>query len=317
MFTTKPIQFLQSIELPFLHPFMEFISFLGLAPVILLLVGLILYGVNFKKGLFIINVIAWASIIVVFAKETVNYPRPPDTDPNIQSIYPSPKEKLNTNVPMAFWETFSTETLEKTQEDELVQYGFPSGHAALQTALWISIFYAFRKRWIFILGSSIIVLTSLSRLYLGAHFLADVLAGKLLGLLIALLLIALIRFSNYEKQRTHQAKSLSLLWIPLLLVPLSPYLNISVLGAILGLNAATLFLILRRNFPVFHIVAWKRLLATLSGVISLLACFYLNPRLHFTGIDLADVIILALLNFLLFYGGISLSRRLGLIRFRY
>lgn len=296
---------------------MEFISFLGLAPVILLLVGLILYGVNFKKGLFIINVIAWTSIIVVFAKETFNYPRPSDTDPNIQSIYPSPKEKLTSNTPQAFWELFSAETLQKTKEDELVQYGFPSGHAALQTALWVSIFYAFRKRWIFILGSSIIVLTSLSRLYLGAHFLADVLAGTLIGLFITLVLIALIRFSNYEKQRTHQAKSLSLLWIPLFLVPFSPYLNISVLGATLGFNAAALFLILKRNFPVFHIVAWKRILATLAGVITLLACFYLNPRLHFTGIDLADVIILAILNFLLFYGGFSLSRRLGLIRFRY
>ncbi len=317
MFTTKPIHFLQSFDFPLLEAFMEFISFLGLAPILIVLIGLIAYGINFKKGLFLINVLAWSSIVVVFAKVSIDFPRPPDIDPNIQSIYPSPKKYLNTTTPEAFWELFSAETLQKTQNDELVQFGFPSGHAALQTALWVSIFYAFRKRWVFILGSSIVTLTSLSRLYLGAHFLADVVAGTLLGLLIALLLIALIRFSNYEKQRTHQAKSLSILWIPLLLIPFSAFVNISVLGAILGLNAAALLLILRRNFPVFHIVPWKRISTTLIGLISLLACFYLNPRLHFTGIDYADVIIIALLNFLLFYGGFSLSRRLGLIRFRY
>jgi membrane-associated phospholipid phosphatase len=296
---------------------MEFVSFLGIAPVIILLVGLILFGVNFKKGLFILNVLAWCSIAIVFAKVTIDFPRPPDVDSTIKSNYENPNHNLNTPAPQNFWDSFSAETLQKTRQDQVVQYGFPSGHAAIQTTLWISIFYAFRKRWILALGASIIVLTSLSLLYLGSHFLADVLAGALLGFIISLLLILLVKYTKYEKKRTHQAKSLSLLWIPLLLFPFSPFLNVSIMGAFLGLNAAAGYLILKRNFPVFHLVSWKRWLAAFIGICSLLICLYLNLRLRPTGIAYADVLVLALLDFLLFYGSISLSRRLGLMRFRY
>lgn len=71
-------------------------------------------------------------------------------------------------------------------------YSFPSGHALVATAVYglIAIFlskdFPRYRRLSFSLASVLILLIGLSRLYLGVHWLSDVVAGHAIGLVIAL-----------------------------------------------------------------------------------------------------------------------------------
>ncbi len=62
-------------------------------------------------------------------------------------------------------------------------FSFPSGHTQNAATIWSSIFLHLKKRWITLLGSLLIFLTALSRLYLGVHRPLDVLVGIVVGIL--------------------------------------------------------------------------------------------------------------------------------------
>ena len=60
-------------------------------------------------------------------------------------------------------------------------FGLPSGHAQIAASVWGWLAAEVRKRWFTILAVVLIFLIGISRIYLGVHFLTDVLLGWLLG----------------------------------------------------------------------------------------------------------------------------------------
>jgi len=86
-------------------------------------------------------------------------------------------------------------------------FSFPSGHATSAMALVGLLCYFFlieveNKKMriaLFLLGLSYILLIGLSRIYLGVHFLTDVAAGYLLGLLWVIVAIGLMEYSAISK----------------------------------------------------------------------------------------------------------------------
>ena len=60
-------------------------------------------------------------------------------------------------------------------------FGIPSGHAQLAASVWGWLAVEVKKRWFSVAMVVIIFLIGVSRLYLGVHFLSDVLLGWLLG----------------------------------------------------------------------------------------------------------------------------------------
>lgn len=59
--------------------------------------------------------------------------------------------------------------------------GFPSGHAQLSVTFWGYAAWWLQRRWCWVLALLVIALISLSRLYLGMHFLVDVVGGLVIG----------------------------------------------------------------------------------------------------------------------------------------
>ncbi|GAP15228.1 PAP2 superfamily [Longilinea arvoryzae] len=70
-------------------------------------------------------------------------------------------------------------------------FGLPSGHAQNAVALWGRLAAALRRKWMTWLAVFLILMIGLSRLYLGVHFLTDVLAGWLIGGLLLWLVVLL------------------------------------------------------------------------------------------------------------------------------
>lgn len=318
MFQTDLIHLLQSFDHPVFHALMVLISAVGQTPFVILVLMAITFAVDFKKGMVLINIVAWTAFFTVFAKETINYPRPVHADPSLKfSQYEKAKKDLSTLLPIDFFAPLSDELLEETKTSVFENLGFPSGHTSAQVALWIGLVFLFKKRWMLLLGSSMIILTMLSRMYLGSHFLGDVLGGAFIGSFVALLLILLVKKTNYLNAQTHDLKSLTLLWLPFFLIFFAPFTPHWLSGIIIGVNLAAMLTILKRNFPVFHTVSWRRITAAIISLGLFLIAFYINTSFTFSQNDFIDILIIAAINFLAIRGGLSLNRRLYLIRFRY
>ncbi len=60
-------------------------------------------------------------------------------------------------------------------------FGLPSGHAQIETAMWLWLAYEIGRRWAWIAAIVIAAGVSASRIYLGVHDVEDVMGGVLLG----------------------------------------------------------------------------------------------------------------------------------------
>lgn len=88
---------------------------------------------------------------------------------------------------------------------------YPSGHTMTATAFYGFIIYLalhyFRTAWMKIISIVILSLTILSigasRIYLGAHYPTDVLAGFLVGTVWVLICVSLLRYFQFRKLRVH------------------------------------------------------------------------------------------------------------------
>lgn len=72
-------------------------------------------------------------------------------------------------------------------------FGAPSGHSQIAVAVWGLVATAIRRPWAWVAAMALILLVGFSRIYLGVHFLQDVLLGWLVG---GLALFAVLRWSD-------------------------------------------------------------------------------------------------------------------------
>jgi membrane-associated phospholipid phosphatase len=63
-------------------------------------------------------------------------------------------------------------------------FGFPSGHAQAVATMWGYVAFRLRRWWVWAVALFMIVMVSLSRVYLGKHFATDVLVGALVGIVL-------------------------------------------------------------------------------------------------------------------------------------
>ena len=91
--------------------------------------------------------------------------------------------------------------------------GFPSGHAQGSIAFWGSLAVTARNRTAWILCAVLILLITYSRIYLGVHFMGDVLFGLLLGAVCLALIIPAANIIGSHYRRYHAAAVIAVLVI--------------------------------------------------------------------------------------------------------
>lgn len=82
---------------------------------------------------------------------------------------------------------------------ETVATSFPSGHTAVATTIVVTLGLILRRRWVWVVGGAWVVLMMWSRTYLHAHWLSDVFAGALEGIVVATLVWAAIEVARERR----------------------------------------------------------------------------------------------------------------------
>ena len=143
------IQALQTFS-PSLDGMMNFFTFLGRIDFYLLIIPFIYWAIDKRLGIRALLVLISIDVIASSFKLLFHQPRP-------------------------YW---IGDVKELSQE---ASYGIPSSHASNSLAVGGYLAYRARKNWFWIVMGIVVFFIGLSRLYLGVHFLHDVLFGWLIG----------------------------------------------------------------------------------------------------------------------------------------
>jgi membrane-associated phospholipid phosphatase len=201
LFGAGPIRWLQGHGSTALTAVMNGISLLGYTRVYLAAAIALAFLVRLRAGAALLLLLALNGVLTDTAKIVVSSPRPDAVDSRVQNL----------SFVEALGDSFSSDSpLPSVDADD--GYGFPSGHVAATTAFLFGLIYLFQWPWVWRAMVLWIPAMALSRLYLGRHFVGDVLGGIGIGVIavaIAFLALTLARLSN--PARAHQAANRSLL----------------------------------------------------------------------------------------------------------
>lgn len=178
------LKFFQSIRNPILNALFLILTISTETPVIVILTAIIYWCINKKYGQKLLFTLIPNIVINTGIKEFVKAPRPIGND-----------------------------GLESLRVSTATGYSFPSGHTQTATTFWTSLIIIFRKKWIYILGSIMILGVGLSRLYLGVHWPIDVIFGWIFGILFTVLFSKI--FDIVDKNKNY--KLLLLVLIPFMI----------------------------------------------------------------------------------------------------
>jgi len=254
MFQTEINHFFQSFASDGLTTFMQLITTLGYMEFFMLFLITLLLVIDFKKAFLMFMVLIWTGAITFFFKEYFNLPRPFHVDNTIELLDGQLPGEATFNFSKrgatSFWAGLPAEVLAEIRQADGVEHGFPSGHSSIAIAFWGALAFLFRKKWVIGLSIALMLLIPLSRIYLGVHFLADVLGGIILGAIILAAFYCLVLKPDKLKAflaKDHYTIGLNgmtaiLLVPPFLLMPiLSPKVYI-LLAFMLGLGLGFLLL---------------------------------------------------------------------------
>jgi len=147
------IQFIKSLQTmsPTLDGVMNAFTFLGRFEFYLILIPFIYWVVSPKLGFRVLLVLLTSDFLGLTFKQLLHQPRP-------------------------YWvgdvQVLGTET----------SYGIPSTHASDSLVVWGYLAYRLNKTWLWVVTFLMVMMISLSRVYLGVHFPTDVIGGWLVGL---------------------------------------------------------------------------------------------------------------------------------------
>ena len=170
MFDLDPIVWLQSWATSPLTAFMNGVSILGYTRAYVAIAAFLAFALRVRSAIALLVLIGLCGAFTDIAKAAASTPRPDwSADGTVRALSLFGKQLRDRDA----------DTPTEIEDD----YGFPSGHVSASTAFMVGLALLLRWRrrgWSFAAGW--IVLMALSRMYLGRHFVGDVLGGVAIGL---------------------------------------------------------------------------------------------------------------------------------------
>jgi membrane-associated phospholipid phosphatase len=153
--------------------------------------------------------------------------------------------------------------------------GFPSGHAQGSTTFWGYLALYVRKPWFWALAVTLVVLISLSRVYLGVHIPVDIWGGLVIGALVVAAAYAVDRTLGSARAWPRLATLLVGLLVPLALHLFLPVADSELLMG--GLAAfITAPVLSRHRLPA---QLWQRVAVALLGLVLVFAVLFASSAL--------------------------------------
>ncbi len=152
------IIFLQDFRNVFFDFFFSFISFLGEEYVYIFFLSIVYYTYDKKMGEFLAITLGLSATVNTILKNIVCAPRPFEKYPTL---------------------------VENLRPETSLGNSFPSGHTQNFSTVLFSLSFYKNKLVFFYVSTVLVLLMMLSRMYLGVHFLEDVVVAGILGLIIA------------------------------------------------------------------------------------------------------------------------------------
>jgi membrane-associated phospholipid phosphatase len=215
------VEFVQSFRTEFLDLFFSLITELGDETVFIVVVGLIYWTMSKSYGYRYAMVFLSSVVLNETLKELIARPRP-YTNPSVTSVTP-----------------------------QTSGYAFPSGHAQNSTiqAWLLNEGFGHVKRWVRPALITIVILVSFSRVYLGQHYLSDVIAG----IAVASLLYVLYRYLATKVSWTTSQTILYASPLLLILLVLFPEKNLWI--SVAGMIGGTIGYVLEARLVQFDVKA--------------------------------------------------------------
>ncbi len=274
-FQKEIIVFLQSLRSVATEFFFNFVSFFGEPEFYILLLGLIYWVLNKKAGEVIGVTLGLSLSLNNILKAIFQIERPHITYDEIDNLRASTATGSS----------------------------FPSGHTQGAASLFFALALAFKKRFLMIIAVVMTILMMLSRVFLGVHYLQDVLAGALIGFLLALMVHKIFQKYHNQPLVLHKIYGLMIaLMLPaVLLVDVNDFFR--GYGIFVGLILAVVIEKRYVNFTL--VISWQRkVLRYLIGVILLMISmtvlgllFGLAPENLKNGLDFIRFFLVALIGF--------------------
>lgn len=148
------LQFFQSVRSPILNVIFLIFTISTELPVLILFTTAIYWCINKKHGQKILFALVGNITLNTGIKEFVRAPRP-----------------------------IGVEGINSMRTSTATGFSFPSGHTQSATAFWVSIMTIFKKGWVYLLGTVMILGVGISRLYLAVHWPIDVFFGWIFGII--------------------------------------------------------------------------------------------------------------------------------------
>lgn len=169
------LRLLESLRTPWLDSIMRTITLLGGEGLFLALALFIFWCTRKRDGYYLLTVGFLGITINQFLKITCRVPRPWVRDPSLRVV---------------------SGTIEAA-----TGYSFPSGHTQNITGTLGVVIATRRQRWLRALSVVVILLVAFSRMYLGVHTPADVLASLVIGTVLVLALRPLMGWADEHPER--------------------------------------------------------------------------------------------------------------------
>jgi membrane-associated phospholipid phosphatase len=332
MFQTELVLFLQSFETDFLNYFFQFCSDVGFSRWTSLFLLVFLFGISFRYGVILMQAMILSGLTSLGLKEVFALPRPAHVDLNVKLIGQGTPNltPFDSQGAQGFFGRLPEDVVASFRANPPQSWGFPSGHTSNAMTLGGLLFLFAKKPWVKLIALAILVFVPLSRMYLGRHFLVDVLGGYVIGLAFVLIFYKgvvkntrLCSFLFRKPQKLQWNIKIILFFFYMCIFPflilIVPGINHEVVAALLGLNIGFL-LVWRRGIPEDKGTIWQRIARILLALAVYALADQISGRLSQFLLPVVPGLIEftqnALTSFFLLWGSTALCIKLGLYRQR-